>query len=1146
MRTRLIAYGILSLCSLLSICSAQTMNLRVNGVQPEVVFREIKKQTGYVVIYPVASLRSTKPITIHLKKAPLTAILDRCVEGQPFRYAILDKTIVISDIKGELLPKVNLLRTVSIEGHVWINHLPQEGVSVKVKGTNQMVLTDTGGYFHLSGISPRDILQFSSINAESLEQSLNGRTSLDVVLLPKVAALDSVSVVVNSGYQYIPKEKATGSWILFKTDQIERSPATQLLDRLEGNTASVLFNKNIPSGVNQPLISIRGRSTIFANANPLIVLDRFAFDGDLSMINPDDVETITVLKDAAAASIWGAFSGNGVIVITTRKGHYKQPATLGFSMSVSVSGKPNLHYYPSLSSSDFMGIERFLYSNGHYLSVLQSQHLLVSPYVELLSRQSAGLLSTAQMNDAAATLKATDSKSEVEKYVLRSPVNQHYQLRFSGAANYTNYYLSGGYDRNMATTWSESYRRITFDSYISHLFFHQRVEAAFSVGYGNGLTTNQNTDLLGIMLHYPYLRLKDEHGNSAAVPNLFRQGYIDTAGQGSLLDWSYRPLDEMRYENNQGRVNDLHADGYVSARISKGWNMSLRYRNSTGILVQDDYYSLQTYFTRNLINTFSTIDPSSGAVQYGVPYGGVREQYSRSYHSHQGRLQSDYAAGWKNHSLVVISGTEIKSLATEQEQFIKYGYDANFHQPAAVVYGTNLPVYYDPSDYGTLTGDLKQVSTFTHFLSFYTNTNYSYDSKYYLSASIRRDASNLFGVNSNQQGRPFYSVGTAWDISREPFYHSGLFEKLKLRLSQGFNGNFYNLISALTTVNPSGNNLYGDPINALANPPNPSLRWEKSNIVNAGIDFSMGNGVLWGSLEWYHKYGTDLIGNSVPPPQSGVSTFISNSAQMKGWGIDITLSSSVSFTKLVWKSYFNLSYHTEQVSSYKVRQSSVGSYLNPSKLNPLEGFPVFSIYAYTWAGLGSTGNPRVISDGKISENYTAIVNSVNLSNLQFIGSAIPTWFGNWQHSVAYGPFAFSLNLSYKLGYYFRRQSLNYSLLFMGNANQPDYGLRWQKPGDETITHVPSMTYPASQLRDEVYQYSNILVEKADHIRLQDIRVSYEQRFGHSPVHSARYFLMVSNLGILWRANKYGIDPDHYSFGEYPSAMNIAVGCRVEI
>jgi hypothetical protein len=431
------------------------------------------------------------------------------------------------------------------------------------------------------------------------------------------------------------------------------------------------------------------------------------------------------------------------------------------------------------------------------------------------------------------------------------------------------------------------------------------------------------------------------------------------------------------------------------------------------------------------------------------------------------------------------------------------------------------------------------------------NAAYTYKRRYTLSGSARKDESNLFGVKTNQKGVPLWSAGFAWAISQEAFYHVAWLPELKLRITKGYNGNIDKSVTAFVTARMNANSaVYNLPTGTITNPPNPSLRWEKVDIQNIGIDFATRGRRIEGSLEYYTKRGTDLIGVSPIAPSTGISEFRGNTADIKGHGLDLVLNCINMKGPFFWKTNFLFSYVTDKVTSYKAAQDIAAAYASQQTFNPLEGRPLYSIYSFKWAGLDpQTGDPMGYLNGKPSKDYVSILSATDLSTLVYHGSATPRVFGSIRNTFSWKGVSLSCNITYKMAYYFKRRSfVNADLISLQPmAVHADYAKRWQKPGDEKITDVPSLVYPSLLSgRDNMYQASEILVEKGDHIRLQDIQLSYDlnrQQVKKLPVQNIRFYVYASNLGILWKANDKGIDPD-FVIG-LPNPRTIAVGASID-
>ncbi|HCD89452.1 MAG TPA: SusC/RagA family TonB-linked outer membrane protein, partial [Algoriphagus sp.] len=550
-----------------------------------------------------------------------------------------------------------------------------------------------------------------------------------------------------------------------------------------------------------------------------------------------------------------------------------------------------------------------------------------------------------------------------------------------------------------------------------------------------------------------------------------------------------------------------------------------------------NFNSPESYFSRNLINTYTQIR-EDGSLVYPVPLGAILNRNSNEGESHQFRSLIRYSLKTGNHQLNVLGGFEAKDYQLNSYSTRYYGYSPQLASTIPVDYLNPYPFFYNPSlsqviPFGSGLGDLTD-----RFLSYYGNAGYTFDNKVDLTASFRKDQSNLFGVRANQRGVPLYSLGLGWTISEMDFFKWDQLPFLKIRSSYGYNGNIDKTLTGETTALFLTSSFFGFnpglPYARILNPPYPDLSWERIEIVNLGLDFESKNARLSGSVEYYIKNGVDLIADTQLPPSSGLESFRGNSANTRGTGWDIILNSVNVQRSLTWSSQLLFSTNRETVTRYLLEEpiSSVLSNggVGFGRVYPVEGYPLYAMFSYPWAGLNpDNGNPQGFLDGSPSEDFTAIIRESGINDLVFHGSARPTVFGALRNTFAWKGLSLSFNISYKLGYYYRRNSVLYNSLLRGNPGHADYALRWQNPGDEQITNVPSIPGNPNLNRDNLYRFSEVLVEKGDHIRFQDINVTY--RFADFPggkkrmLSNLEIYSYINNLGILWKASDDPLDPE---------------------
>jgi TonB-linked SusC/RagA family outer membrane protein len=1102
--------------------------------------------------------------------------LQNCLRGRlclHFRSININNLFIISVLLialpfGHLFAQERLLR---LSGTVRDaeNNSPLTGATISA---NHRILaqSDETGAFHVSLSDTAGTLEVTFLGYQTLQQAFSNRQTGPFIftLKPNVRALQDV--VVSTGYQTLPAGRTVGSFVQVDQRLMNRSTATNVLERLNGLASGLRFNGEANQSVSTGSadrflgINIRGVSTLSGNVStdPLIVLDNFPYEGNINNINPNDIESISILKDAAAASIWGARSGNGVIVITTKKGRRNEKMSVELNTSVTVQNKPDLYYDRNfLPSSAYIDLEGSLFKQGYFDSYLTDPYYQapVSPVVDLLAKGREGILSQAQTNSQLDALRSFDVRDDYSQYVYRKAIKQQYALGIRGGSAQNGYSLSVGYDRNQNSLIRNNFDRLTVNvlntySPLTNLSLtgginYSENHTTFNnpLAYGSGISVGGA--VAGI---YPYARFSDAAGNPLAVVKGYRQDYVDAAPGSGLLDWTYRPLNELALADNRVAVRDLLLKASAQYRFLRHWNAEVQYQQERQQVDSRNYLDPQTYAMRDLINRFTLVDPVTGRVTYQVPQGGELNLGNNLLVTHNGRAQVNYSQAFGTlHQLTGLLGSEIRSLTNTGYRRNSLGYNAEYGTATGNLnYADYLPVL----PYGSAqipSPDVALTGSTNRFVSYFANASYSYADRYVVSLSGRKDGSNIFGVKANDRVTPLWSAGLGWTLSKESFYHLAWLPYLKARFSYGYNGNVYNG-SAYVTGNYFTSSLTGAPAILNLTAPNPNLSWERVRNINAGLDFEAFGNRLSGTLEYYRKDGQDLIERVPLYSSSGFLSFAGNAAATRTQGFDLTLNSRNLTGALQWGTTLLFSSLHDRVTKYDVQPNNTS--LQTIGGTAIVGRPLYGIYAYRWAGLDpATGDPQGYSAGKVSKDYTAIMANYQPDSLRFKGSARPTVYGSLRNDFSYGGFSLSVNVLYEFGYVFRRASTSLNgadILSSSFSQNLDYAQRWQMPGDEQQTSVPSVVYPSNGNRNTFYQYSEALVENAANICLQDIRLSYALRpsvLRRTPFRSLQVYGYASNLGILWRANKYGIDPDvpsQFSHA-FPNPFSLSLGVNAQ-
>lgn len=997
--------------------------------------------------------------------------------------------------------------------------------------SGEKTMTDSVGSFQLR-IRSGDRLKVTNIAYNTKEFVVSGPHvgDLTILLEPLVEQLEEV--VVSSGYQNLSRKAVTGSVSVVNRSELERNPDPNILSRLRDAVPGLIFNKL--DVLQRQSITIGGRSTLFANAEPLVILDNFPYEGDISDINPNDVQSITVLKDAAAAAIWGARAGNGVIVITTKKGTIGQPMKFNASVNLGISDPVDLFYNAKMTSSEFIDMERRLFETGYYRSQESStSNTPLSPAVELMIAHREGQVDRNQLDLSLSELGTYDVRNDLMKEVYQREMRQQYAVSYSFSGKGNAGLVSLGYDRYRENLKGNANDRLTLTFNQQIRFWKDRMTITPNIGFTQRSSDRPNripVDLrFGSTSIYPYAVLRSPEGDPLSVTRSYRRKFQESALQQGLMDWGYVPLSDVEHLEFTTKDRILRVSLNAELELIRGLKLSADYRWLGSWLNGKNQYGPQSYFARDMVNNYTSI--TGGQLQYGIPRGGILDGRYGQGNTHNFRTQLQYDMTWAEHRFNALLGSEVSDANTRIDSYRLYGYDPEHHSSSAVNYLVNYKQFSNPFSrripYQDSGSDLTD-----RFLSYYTTMGYYLMDRYILHASARLDRSNIFGVQSNQKGIPLFSVSAAWSVDKEDFFSSlrSHVSHLKLRMSYGHTGNVDNSLSSVMVaqISPVAADHTALPYSTILNPANPELRWERVAVSNLGLDLALFGGKLEVTLDTYRKIGRDLLGSIDFPTSSGIFSFYGNTAGTKTWGTDMSVKGRLPIgRKTSSATSFMFSFNRDEVTHYTLKHP-VTSILSAGHIGnfPVVGKPVNSIFAYNWSGLDPIdGRPLGMVDGEISRDYRRIIQSSKLEDLLFLGSSRPVVFGSLRQEFTQGDLSLAIVLAYRLGYWYRRESVNYNHLFTATRAHGDFSERWQNPGDELFTQIPSM--PKIRDNNEVLFYTNsaVLVEPGDHIRIQDIRAQYRFR-PRDFVGSASLFGLIENVGMLWKRSGKKLDPDY--------------------
>ncbi len=1109
----------------------------------DAVFEIIMNQTKYRFLYPEDLFKDLPKV--HLKKGNVSVdlLLKNSIANEAFN-------MVLSDNNTILIKRKNDQQEIRISGKVVDSKgIPIPGVTVLIKGTFRGVSTDMDGNYNISVMHKENVLVFSALGFKTTEITVGEQKIIKVVLQEDVKELDEVTIV-STGYQKISKERATGSYAVVKSEDLDKIPGSNAIMKLEGQVPGLqidllesdntfVYGNLLPEseGNTSYNFRIRGQSTYQAEDMPLIVVDGTPTELDIRTLNPKDIDKITFLKDAASASIYGARAANGVIVIDTKKG--KQGKTrINYSQSYTFSTKPSLSSLPLMNSAQILDLEQELVAKNlvydpAYASSLYSA-TPISQGMEIMFQELRGDITSAEKEAALNVLKNRNGYGQIEQYLLQSSEATTHDVSLSGGQNDYSYFTSVSFAKEKTQAKGSEGKRFTLTANQDFKLFNY---ASLSTSLkGSFFDYSQNSLGLSplassLVTYLPYDQIVDDNGNSVDYYRAFYSTQSQSFENAGYLPWTYNYIDELENKNNRIKEQNYSANIALTLPLVKGLNAVTNYYIERSYLDNPNYYNENTFYTRNLINSATYQDSNTGALTQGIPTGGILQQNTYVTESYTARTQLNYNHVINNkHAIDAIAGIELRQTKEKSSSGTLYGYNEQTQTSVDLPSSTYTTVYgYSNSiSYGNLNKDVRR-----RFLSYYANAAYTYDNKYTISGSIRLDDYNNFGVDKKDRRTPLWSTGAKWNISKEAFLKDvKLINNLSFRTSYGFNGNISLTTFPFTNISiaDSDYNLSQLPYAFITAAANPSLRWEKTGILNFGLDFSILNNRLNGTIEYYTKKSKDLIQDFPVSQFYGLpnNTLTRNTATLESKGIDLNLNGIVLKTKdFSLNTGFVLSYNKNEVTDS--RYESYANYLNGTgSTPPIIGYGLNSLFAFRSAGLDENGSVLVYN--KDGDTVDANSSLTDIEDMAYMGTTTPKYYGSINLSIDYKKWTVNVLATYKLDYVLFKPTFNSYITryntFSGYDLNSDIDNRWREAGDETATNVPGVK-GMSGYGYARYRFGTDRVIDGDHIRLRQIALSYDlsDALDKTFIKGASLSFTARNLGLIWKKNKDGIDPD---------------------
>ncbi len=1024
-----------------------------------------------------------------------------------------------------LLVGVNMLQaqTVRITGTVTgsADGQPIPGVSIIAKGTTIGVTTDLDGKYTLNVPASATTLVFSFVGMKTQEVEIGGRTVVNVVLEPEALEMEEVVVV---GYGVQRKKEVSGSVATVRGDNLKTIPVQSFDQSLQGKAAGV--NVTIPNAVlgNPPVIRIRGYNSISGSSSPLIIVDGVpVFTGDLSRsaatlnvmgdINPSDIASIEILKDASATAIYGSRAANGVILITTKKG---------------IEGKVNVTY-------DFsMG-----YTSAYNLFEVMNAEQYV--YTKNLARANSIQLSGSGL--APAYFLNVDAKGKTidvnwNDYVYRRGFQQNHALSVSGGSKTTTYFLSVGYSKNDGIIVTNSYDRKSVRMNVDHKL-NKAISLGVNATYTNSFTNAPQTGSIA--------------GANFATSGAGRLAFVTAPIVGPYLNNGQYNIDIPN--NRIGLLNNTQPVGFVNPVyiFDKNYNDAQNDR-----VISTIYANVQLikglYFRTTYGMDNSQVE--SRTFWNGV-HGDGRTNGGEAFNYFDRRNRWNWT-NTLNYDLSLMEKINIKALIGSEQQYTTYnGWSGRRTGLSDEFYESYQGSYTTPQQPPSLT------ESENYFTSTFGRLNFNYDKRYFVELSARRD-----GFSGLAKGNKYGNFGGAslmWNISNEEFIKnssvSNYLSDLRFKASYGKVGNISGVDNFASLFLYGGGVYNGNPTLSFTQAGNADLQWETSNKFDLGLSFGFMKDRFQVDANYFKNDINGLILNVPQSPSKGIpgNTLPMNVGSMYNKGVELTFTSyNISKTDFKWSTTLNLNYLKNEVTELADGVPYIAGVTSLETTNrTMVGYPIGMIWGVKTAGVDEATGRRIFirknydasgnwdgTTSKVYYNHSAnmptsgwrnedgtVSRAIDITNDGYaLGSAIPKYFGGIDNNITVGNFDFNLGLTFALDFYVyfgSKAGLNDQRYW--NNSKEYYEEFWRNPGDKT-------DYPKPVWSDNVSNGSTMVqsrnVYRGDYLKVRNISLGYTLKHPmliQAGIGSVRLYTQVFNAYVF---SKYpGSDPEVSSSGD---------------
>lgn len=1108
---------------------------KFNNTSIAEVFKGIEAQTNFKFHYFQKDLKKGLKVDFEYDQITVADILYKMSAIANIKFRQLNSNIAVSKIISPFDKTLAVIEAISISGKVTDETGEGlAGVSVIIKNTTQGTITDVEGYYQLE-VSEESTLVFSFIGYKTQEIQIGNNTTLDVLMSVDAQTL---SEIVVTAFGTSTRDAFTGSADVISSEDLELRTVTSPIAAIEGTATGVQIIAASGQPGSSPGIIIRGVGTLNGSSSPLFIVDGVQFEGGLTTLNQDDIESMTVLKDAASTALYGARAANGVVIITTKKGKMGSPIKINVSSQYGVVSN-GIGNFEAVSPGDYYELMWEAYKNA-----LSNDSDVTDPVAEasatIFNRLGYNPFNVAndqiigtngQLNpNASVKYKGLDWYDVLERKGSRA----NHSISISGGGDDHSLFFSTSYLEEKGYVIESDFDRLTtrlnadFNAK-DWLTVGGSVNLTFSeshgpTGAGTGSIVNPFAFAKNMGSIYP-VYIVDNDGNYALDAAGDRQfdygeGHSEFGIQSRPESPGRHALAEAIFNEELDRSNSYGVRFYAEFKILEGLTTKISYG-------QD----LQGYINKSYENNI---------VGDGAPTGRYGEtRFLRVVKNFSQVLNFDRTL-MNVHNINVTLGHENFDRNYSENNAL-----ANTQTAEGIFEFANFSV---PSSLGGYTSD-KNIE------GYFARLNYNFDDKYYLSASVRRDGSSVFQKDS--RWGIFYSVGASWRIDQEEFMNSVSFiDRLKLRASFGQVGNdnlgdFY-----LSQPRYSLTSNAGAPAIFWSDLGNNALEWETAESYDVALEFSVLDNLIDGSVEYYKKNSTELLYNVPIALSNGLNEIPQNIGTMFNSGIEIGLTGHIIKTN-----DFNWDL-TVQASTLKNKITDIPSPFVSGSKRWAEGRSRYDFYIYQSAGVDpATGDALyyMYENDEVTGDRIPVLDTVGMhqttNDWDDAGrayaeeSSIPDLIGSVQNSLSYKGISLGFMFTFSQGG--KILDNGYSAMMhegeYGASLHVDALNAWKAPGD--ITSVPRLENGNS---DQVQTQSTRFLTDASYLALRNVNLSYTfndvitDKIG---VDNLRVFVSGENLFI--KTERKGLNPQYSLAGtstgrDYNPSRIISFGINVSL